>query len=124
MSIVWGIFLLLLGICCLVFERWNHRETNQAFDPIRWKQIPLRWKMLNDLKKSKRLIGMPRQDIYELLGPPDEVGGRLVAFFSSPHKAQFEHLAYRLDDDEKCDYLVLHINESDCVVESSHLLGW
>ena len=62
-----GIVIVLIVLCCLVFQNMNERFTKQ-----RWLFYPdIRYKMIDDIEKNNSIIGKNQQEVQELLGEPD-----------------------------------------------------
>jgi hypothetical protein len=128
MQIVLGLTLVLLvmvgALCSIAWGRRIRREMSRAFDPAGWQRRADRWKMLTNLLKTRRLIGLSRSDACRLLGMPDGDDPRIAPILAQRNRLSCKHLAYRLSDASDCDLLVLHLNDSDVVVDQSHILGW
>lgn len=79
---------------------------------------------MNDLQSSHRLSGLHRQQVFDLLGPPDDDQGRIAACFAESAKSKYQHVAYRLSEEGDCDWLVLHLDDNNRVADCSTVYGW
>jgi hypothetical protein len=81
--IIWGIatltILYILFVSTIVFKPHVYNYFNRTeFNQEQWKTwvetesaMSLRWNMVHDLTSEYELVGMTRQEIINLLGPPD-----------------------------------------------------
>lgn len=79
---------------------------------------------MNDLLNSHQLPGLLRQQVFELLGRPDDDQGRIALCFDKSQKSKYHHAGYKLSDADDSDWLVLHFDENDRVVDYSTVYGW
>jgi hypothetical protein len=120
-------FLLLLmvgSMLGLLWDRCLRRQLNQRFSPTAWQRIDTRWKILNDLLKRNPLPGLSRQQVFDMLGRPDDDQGRIALCFAESEKSNYHHVAYKLSEEDDSDWLVVHLDENDRVADCSRVYGW
>jgi hypothetical protein len=65
-------------------ELWK-KQSSSAHD-VKW---PARLRMVDDLLASGRLIGMSKNQVIELLGPPDGTQDAGVSYYLGPERGPF-----------------------------------
>ena len=122
-----SVFYLLVLICFAVWmifsDRRIRRDLSQPFCASGWREITSRWKMVADIRRNQQLVALRLEQVVDRFGEPDEDDGRIEAFFKHSDKSKYDHLTYRLSDAEDCDWLVLHLDDSNHVVDCSEVWG-
>lgn len=128
MSTVVSIIIMLLvlvgAVLGLLWDRRLRAQLRQPFSSAAWQHVDTRWRMLHDLLSTYQLSGLDRQQITDLLGQPDDDGGRIALCFAESEKFKYQHVGYKLSEEDDCDWLVLHFDEDDRVADNSWVPGW
>lgn len=74
-----NIFIIVIVTVFICGLRFSGKISGEKFDPYKWKNanlniednMSLRWDMMNSLRNNYKLIGMSKNQIFNLLGKPD-----------------------------------------------------
>ena len=123
-SLVVMLLVLVGAVLSLLWDRRLRRQLHQPFSPTSWQHIDTRWKILYDFLNTYHLPGLDREQVFDLLGEPDDDQGRIALCFAESEKSNYHHVAYKLSEEDDSDWLVVHLDENDRVADHSRVLGW